>query len=278
MSDNLYDALQKLLVIPDAFDAWKPYRDALTDHIISCSEPGTSAAVVGAGACNDLDLKRLSAHFAQVILLDRDLNAMVEGLERQQAEQENITLETCDLVGISAQTYRKLADSMVLEMRMQSACGIQDGEELAKLFLDGMVLAVRNRRPTLPDCPIADYVICCGVHSQLFNLFPQMAAVLAPLGNMSLEQIYFAASAHAGDLARELNRLLRRMAKREVILGLETGRVGTEGGIEGADQALRDIWNHNLPLYHGTELIWPFDMKQGKVYSMTVFSIPGTGD
>lgn len=74
----------------DTFDAWKDYRKAVTEFIIENSEKGSSAAILGAGRCNDMDLSRLSAHFSGITLIDRDTDAMREALGRFEMERRNV--------------------------------------------------------------------------------------------------------------------------------------------------------------------------------------------
>ena len=100
--------------IPDAFSLWEEYRERLTGCVLDegravpgqrlpegqspaadadqcpagradhgpAADADRSVAVLGAGAMNDLDLKRLAARFRTVVLIDSDLSSLEEGLRR----------------------------------------------------------------------------------------------------------------------------------------------------------------------------------------------------
>ena len=80
---NLYDDLLSLQTIPIAYTDWAGYREQLTGFILEHTDPHTTACIVGAGECNDFDLRRLNSHFDRLLLLDRNVDAMQEGMARQ---------------------------------------------------------------------------------------------------------------------------------------------------------------------------------------------------
>jgi len=68
----------------DNWESYASHRKRVTELIESASAgSGGRLAVLGAGNCNDLDLKRLAAAYAQVDLFDLDASAMRCGLLRQ---------------------------------------------------------------------------------------------------------------------------------------------------------------------------------------------------
>ena len=75
-------------------------------------------------------------------------------------------------------------------------------------------------------------------------------------------------------VVQEVNAQLLSLAATGLILGLETGRVGMDGGIEGAFQAIEDVRNRNIVPSSQITLLWPFDRSQGKFYQMKVILIP----
>lgn len=201
---------------------------------------------------------------------------MHEGLERQGISPNQVQLMQADLLGISDTAYRSFCDTILEEIRQQVRQGAVHPKVIEQLFLACMQDAFQTRKPTdlLQAGVISDYVICCGVHSQLLNMFPQMAGILRRYIPFALDAIYAAVRGMNGTLARELNSQLLSVATAGTILGLETERVGIAGGIEGAAQALQDIQERNMNTAFETELLWPFDRSQGKVYQISVKLIP----
>lgn len=80
---NIYDQLRSLQVINNAYNEWESYRRELTEIIMKYAKESESIAIFGAGRCNDIDLRRLSECFSEIILFDKDLEAMKEGLYQQ---------------------------------------------------------------------------------------------------------------------------------------------------------------------------------------------------
>ncbi|MGL4345024.1 MAG: hypothetical protein ACRCTE_07500, partial [Cellulosilyticaceae bacterium] len=127
---NLYDQLVALQVIPHAFEDWADYRGELTQYVIEQAPHQGSLALFGAGRCNDLDLKRLIGHFEQVILLDRDEEAMIEALRRYGLQNSSVVQKkVVDFVGLSVGDYRDYADALVAQVRKQGMA--TDVSELA---------------------------------------------------------------------------------------------------------------------------------------------------
>ena len=264
---NLYDDLLKLQRIPQAFENWTRYREALSDFIVSETEPGTTALIVGAGACSDFDLPRLCDHFSALWLLDRDDAAVREGIARQHADIPAERILRADLLGVPDETYRAIADDMLALIRAGSAA-----DRFSQRLEDTLIRALENRRPDalLRREGLADTVICCGVHSQLATVFLQMTSVYSryvPIRSDAIEQLL---RERIPGIVSDLNDALLRWAKRTVILGLEERRIGAEGGIDGARQAMRDFERRALAIRAQTRLVWPFDPAQNKAYTMRI--------
>ena len=261
--DSLYDSLLSLNTVKGAYEAWADYRGALTAFVQAHTEEGGSCLIVGAGESNDLDLGRLSERFDSVILLDTDTAAMERAQSRYPSPK--IKLHTADLLGVSAEAYRELDREMLLGLRAKLS-----GEELTDIFLGMTEHALKN---ALPDpLPEADTVLCCGVHSQLLSMFARMAGVYARYAGIGLERIFGQISRYNAAFQPAFNTRLMSAARQTLILGLETARLGTPGGIEGAAQALSDL-SARAPDTVKTELFWPFDVTQGKVYRICITAI-----
>ena len=272
---NLYDDLRQNQIMPHAYRDWTAYRTALTDFIVQHTEPGATALIVGAGPCNDFDLPKLKGHFGAVALLDQDAPAMERGLLQQGVAWTPAELLCADLVGIAPDVYRRMAHTMLARLRAELASGEPDAGRFQQAFLDQISAAFQSRQPDdlMGREDLADYVICCGVHSQLLTVFPQMALVYGRYIPLSYEAVGAYIRAQLSPVVAELNDALLRWAKKAVILGLEEGRLGRDGGIDGAWQALEDMRGRGLPVYARTRLIWPFDPAQDKVYVMQVTAL-----
>ena len=64
----------------NAYEDWKDYRLLLTDTAIEAGggDSTKTLCVIGAGCCNDIDIRRLSAAFEKIYLVDCDTEALGE--------------------------------------------------------------------------------------------------------------------------------------------------------------------------------------------------------
>ncbi len=271
---DLYDDLLQNQIMPNAFSDWAAYRDELTGFLLSSTDSGASALIVGAGPCNDFDLVRLKRHFGKLMLLDRDGQAMRAGAARQGAPFASDEFLCADLVGIAPDTYRQIAARMLALLRAELASGAPDGERFEQAFLRQMASAFQNRRTDalMELSGLADYVICCGVHSQLLTVFPQMARVYQRYIPIRFEIVAGFIREQIPAVVSDLNDALLRWARKGVLIGLEEGRLGVDGGIEGAWQAMQDLNRRSLVPRVQTHLIWPFDPARDKAYAMRVMA------
>ena len=273
--ESIYDQLLDLQHIPHAYTDWADYRQDLTRFILQHSEKGATAIVIGAGVCNDYDLSHLLAHFSTVTLLDRNKQAMLTGLKTQQIQNEEVKTVKADLLGVGDMAYRDMCSRLLSEIRRQVVYQQIQPEALERLFIEQMDEAWKNRQPfDYEKLGSFDYVICCGVHSQLMNLFPQMARVYHQYVKIHLDAIDQEVRVKTSIVVEALNTQLFRLATKGVILGLEQERIGIEGGIEGAAQAINDMQKRRMHPAAEAILLWPFDPLQDKNYRIRVMMIP----
>lgn len=273
--EPLYEQLLRLQQVPGAYAAWADYRDALTAFIIGHAEKGSTVTIVGAGACNDFDLQKIRTHFSEVYLVDLHESVLLQGLRRQKIASANVHIIKADLLGIPEADYRDMCDTLLSELRQQARSNKPDGARFTQQFLAFAEDAFQRRRPdnlAQAGCA-ADYVVCCGVHSQLTALFPQMANVYRHYLPLNIERVYQQTQRMNDTVAQELNANLLRLAKRGVYFGLEERRIGMAGGIEGAAQALTDLQEGCAEPVAETRLLWPFDRSQGKLYDMRILLV-----
>ena len=69
-AQHIYDQFNARASRDDEFHDWAGYRDRLTEFVISCIPSGESLLILGAGKCNDLDLKKLAEHCGVITLSD----------------------------------------------------------------------------------------------------------------------------------------------------------------------------------------------------------------
>ena len=272
---NLYDDLLSLQTIPTAYTDWTAYRERLTGFILEQTAPRTTACIVGAGACNDFDLRRLSGHFDRLLLLDRNTDSTKEGMARQGVRIPEECFIQADLLGIPDEAYRSIADHMLSAIREQQRRTAPDTRAVERLFLREMDAAYMNRQPDklMEQSGIADYVICCGVHSQLLTVFPQMASVYRRYIDIRPEAIEQKVRKWIPGVMAELNDALFRWAGKGVIVGLEEYRIGEIGGIDGASQALDLLKKSGHSVLEQSSLRWDFDPKRNKAYQMRIMQI-----
>lgn len=272
---NLYDDLLSLQTIPTAYTDWAGYRERLTDFIVEQTDPHTTACIVGAGACNDFDLRRLSDHFDRLLLLDRDTDAMREGMARQGIRISEGNLLHADLLGIPENVYRSIADHMLAAIREQQRRTAPDAKTVERLFLREMDAAFMNRQQDklMEQIGIADYSICCGVHSQMLTIFPQMARVYQRYIDIRPGAIDQKVRKWVPSVMEELNDALFRWATKGVVVGLEEYRIGEIGGIDGASQAMDLLRKSGHTILAQTSLEWEFEPKRKKAYQMKIMQI-----
>lgn len=75
----------------ERWNRWKPHRDQintiLAKHVFA-GERLKDAIILGAGRCEDIDLKLFLEHVESITLVDYDLDSMVKALERQHLTED----------------------------------------------------------------------------------------------------------------------------------------------------------------------------------------------
>lgn len=293
----LYDDIKSNFILPDAYVDWKDYRRDLTGYLIketncisvplsfSANMDETSLlptlAIIGAGACNDIDLSLLQEHFSNITLIDYDTGAMQTALD-------NYNLNDCPLVNCKTASINGLYDTHYqefcekLQQYVQATADSftpEDFERYATTLVDRCLDSIQDYIIPLPENAY-DYICCFGVHSQLQAMFSYIYHVF----EVNLRELFFhdtpCFNAHfTKRLQRENERFiphfhdtLLKCAKQAVFLGLEKKRTNDSGAIEGAYQALKDIQKRNL-CTEETTLLWPFLPAQDIQYEMSILKI-----
>lgn len=294
---HLYDEIKSHFKIPNAFSNWENYRNTLTSYLIaetdqlslplSFSSNMTEAeylptlAIIGAGACNDLDLEALSTHFSRITLIDYDLDAMKEALASYHLENNPvIELLPVSLNGLDDSDYQQFCEQLqVFVTTCGSSLSRKDFELYALSLLEHFY--EKSRKTPVPLLPASyDYIWCFGVHSQLQAMFSYVYRVFEVnlkdtftniadsclnsfTERLKEENHYFIPRFHDAMLAS---------AKKSVFIGCEHRRLGDDTPIEGAYQGIHDLRKRKLSLTEHI-LLWNFYPAKQISYEMLIQKI-----
>lgn len=278
---QLYDEIRSHFHIPDAYRYWKPYRDLLSDYLVH--EPGklSTLAILGAGACNDIDLYRIRSGFSEITLIDYDYKAMQEAVRRYGLEKDaHVLLQPASLTGIGDEQYEQFCDALQgYARKIKDSVSIQEFDAFAISVLQSFVY--ENAVSPLSDVQY-DYVWCVGVHSQLNAMFSYIYRVFwenlyamhllnaIPKGDGPEDSAFMA-------YLRELNTSqikglhddIFKAVRRKAFIGCEVGRTDAYYSgmysaaleeaemIEGAYQGIMDIRSRDLRVDESI-VCWPF--------------------
>ncbi len=275
---NLYDQLLGLQVIEDAYLEWRTYRKQLTDFIIQEAKGNESIAILGAGRCNDIDLKRILAYFNEVTLVDKDKKAMEEGICKQEIVNLNqIKIRQMDFIGMSEEDYRVYADILIKEVRK---LGMNTNvHELAKVALKALEWLEEKVEKINIDLGRARYetTVVVGVHSQLLSMLEWIWHIILQTIKQDESCVRAQIIRMNEKYIRRFNDLLIGATKKRMIIGCEKERIGRSGSIQGAVQSMDDLNRRmrcgEISLLNETQLEWEFNKKQGIVYLVDCQSI-----
>lgn len=324
---SLYDDIKAHFLLPDAHNDWRSYRNTLTEYLIAetdevslplsfplnekADEMLPTLAIIGAGACNDLDLHRLCTHFSKITLIDCDEAALQTALTTYQLHNHShIELIPASLTQITDSDYRTFCECLQSFLQFhQTAFSFDEFEEYALALLDKLYSNARrirtsaclypnsqNRQETTILAPASyDYVWCFGVHSQLQAMFSYIYhAFIVNLQNGLFPNIEFSENIFAKRLKEENNQLIPVLndqilasAKKAVYIGCEQQCLSelpssvckrnpedaiNLTAVEGAYQSIQDIRKRNLNLTESV-ILWPFHPAGNVFYEMLIQKI-----
>ena len=272
---NIYDQLRTLQVINNAYHEWEHYRHELTEIIIKYAKGSESIAIFGSGRCNDIDLNRLSRYFNEVILFDKDLEAMKEGLYQQKVEMmPNIKIKVTDFVGIDDADYRVYGDILISEIRKK---GMRTNVcDLAEVALDQLEVLYKKAMNTPIDFGVQAYdtAVVVGVHSQLISMLEWIWSVMLQTIKQDERSVRKKIIEMNEAFVARFNYAVIRGARNRIIMGCEEARVGKEGTVQGAIQALGDLKRRQekgeINRCETLKIKWPFHRSQGIEYQMSI--------
>ena len=118
---HIYDQFKARASKDDEFNDWAGYRDRLTEFVISCIPSGESLLILGAGKCNDLDLKKLAEHCGSITLSDYRPETAEEAFRQYGlSSSENLRFAESDYVGITDEDYLEYTDLLLKTMEKLS--------------------------------------------------------------------------------------------------------------------------------------------------------------
>lgn len=275
---NLYDQLRILQTIDHAYSEWAQYRKDLTSLLIQYAKGSKRIALFGAGRCNDIDLNSLLEAFEEIILIDKDLEAMKEGIKQQHViKASSIQLQKIDFLGIEEEDYRFYADCLIREIRKK---GMRTNvDELAEVALEQLEKLFQKAMSTPLSFEALSYdtAIAIGVHSQLLSMLEWIWSIML----QTIQQDEIRVRNYIVEMneifVTRLNEAIIEGSKHKVIIGCEKARIGKEGTIQGAIQALRDLKKRQeegtLYMSGSSEINWPFHKAQSIEYKMLIQSM-----
>ena len=154
----------------NAYEDWKDYRLLLTDTVIEAGggDSTKTLSVIGAGYCNDIDIRRLSAAFEKIYLVDCDTEAMGEAAKTcAKAEPKTISLTGIYEADVSAY----FEDTLTALREQGSKLNYEVFKEILTSKLEVLFKKlITNEKDLADQLPHSDIILCNGVCSQLFSM------------------------------------------------------------------------------------------------------------
>ncbi len=304
----LYKDIKSFFTLPTAYEDWTNYRRTLTDYVISNSNETPlplqfsqhmdedsflpTLAIVGAGACNDLDLGELLDHFSKITLIDYDENALQTALSTYElTDCPYIECSITSLNGLKDTHYESFCNDLQNYLLFHETNFTM--EQFEQYALEQLEL--RLKEVTYYEIPLEphsyDYVCCFGVHSQLQAMFSYIYKAFADnltkswaespstVNNEPITDQCDHRNAIHNRLHQENNTFIPRFhdallacAKHTLFVGCEKKRTNMDGAIEGAYQGLLDIKSRNLNIVE-RNVTWNFLPQNDIVYEMEILKI-----
>jgi len=298
-AQHIYNQFKARASRDDEFNDWAGYRDRLTEFVISCVPSGGSLLILGAGKCNDLDLKKLAEHCGVITLSDYRPETAEEAFRQYGlSPSENLRFAESDYVGITDEDY--LAYTNLLLKTMEKLSGNQKplgdsleeiaGPELSALkeCLEQIYQRNAGYEIDLGNAANAVYdnAVVTGVHSQLNNSFRGLFQYVRKdvedrggeirfLENLNTA-IFKTTRRHTKKLVTRFNEAVFAAVREGVVYGYEKNIIYTPAGadvpvigtVDGARQAGEVI--ANLPAEKTLDCIWPLSRRRGIKFTMSV--------
>lgn len=264
--------LRMMEVIEGAYERWAEYREAVTLYIIQEAKTFDEVALLGVGRSNDIDLRLLLTRFEKLILIDKDIEAVREGLKQYGLEDHpQITIKQVDLLGVEEADYKAYSEAVDTCFK-QGKFELQT-EEVVRL-LDKIKEKMREY-PLVLEEDTYQNVVLLGVHSQLNIYLAHIWALYSEAYQKENLLVYDKIKIMNHLASKKLNTALLQCTKECLFIGYEMYRIEREGRVEGAIQAESDLESREalgmLQIQSEKEVLWPF--KSGCTYQMRVLCL-----
>jgi len=281
----------------DEFNDWAEYRAELTGFIIENTASGASLLILGAGKCNDLDLKRLAEHEGSITLSDYREETAAEAFRRYGLKpSERIRFVASDYVGITDDDYIEYTDLLLAIMQRLADAPGDSLEEIVGPVLDRMEQTLeriyeRNMSYRIDlGVESCDYTVIAGLHSQLNNSFRGLFQYVRKDVEDRDKEVRFAedlnkfifqiTKEHTGYLVERFNDVVFETATKGVIYGYEESIIYTPEGshspvigtVDGARQAGEMIADRTIGSH--INCLWPLSRRRGIKFEMTICYLP----
>ncbi|QAT43629.1 hypothetical protein [Aminipila luticellarii] len=204
---NIYEQYNADEGCHERWKRWEQHRNTLHSVLneqIFSSAGIKDAVILGAGRCEDVDLRRLLKHVESLTLVDYDYNSMEKALERQQLsrqEKEKIILEgNIEFTGFYGEDF--VTETLDKIKR-------KENPESVVQFVKKHLSSVKDSLGELLDNRPYSLVISGAVHSQLIVPFTQIAAFDSEYTDRLMQE----AAPIANILAEDYNRSLLSLVK-----------------------------------------------------------------
>ena len=307
-AQQIYDQFCQRASKDDEFNDWKAYRAELTRFIVSCTPAGGSLLILGAGKCNDLDLRKLADHCGSIILSDYRPETAAEAFRRYGlSPSEKLTFSAADYAGITDEDYLAYTEQLLRVMQKlamapgddpEDAGSLEEiaGPELAALqeTLEEIYRSNESYAIDLGDV-ICDNAVVAGVHSQLNNAFRGLFQyALKDTEDRGMEvrfaqelnaAVFQTTRKHSADMGKRFNEAVFAAAREGVIYGYEEHIIYTPKGasgpvigtVDGARQAGEAI--AELPVKKEISCMWPLSKRRSVKFAMRICYLPaGSAD
>ncbi len=282
----ILDDIKQKFRLPDAYEDWREYRQLLTETVIECAKGDNSKtiAIIGAGRCNDIDLKGLCWHFESITLVDCDSTAMNEAVSKLTGDEaKRVEINNTSLTGINETDLNLYFERVLLAVRNEGYSLTYDS--FGEIILSELEI-FKDKLPTsyeilIKELPKRDIVLCNGVFSQLFSTISFFVRSVA--GSIP-DSLFTGAMQVADRLEQELKSMnnavipvickaLIQSANDYVIFGNEYLKADL---VEGAGQCIEAVRNSGRTVKE-FECLWDFNRREKVTYNMLIQVVAGEG-
>lgn len=229
----LWEELEKSTNITGAYENWEAYRKQLTEFLIEEIEIGDTIGILGAGACNDIDLSALLPYASRIKLIDCNKESLQKAVERYQVPKERVELIELDVWPIHKQQFEKKLEQEI---------------SIDELLLFLQEETTKASQQVLQDLDV-DVMINIGLYSQLNALLASLFYLKRePYGLSEREQISRMFSYMNQQAIKKVNDWIFTHSRKSII-GYEYAVFDTdEAGNDQCNKVMQLLWSGQIEL------------------------------